>query len=48
MAHDSTISDELRRALDEAIAAMDHFKAAYALIGGIVKCYSATTKRFLE
>jgi len=39
MARDPTLSDELRKALDEATAAMDHHAVSYALIGGIAVSY---------
>jgi len=39
MVRDATISDEMRQALENAIAAMDHFKVSYALIGGMATSY---------
>src|SRR6516164_6848133 len=39
MARDDTLSDEMRRALNEAIAAMDQHVVSYALIGGIASSY---------
>jgi hypothetical protein len=39
MASDPTLSDEMRKALDEAIAAMDDCAVSYALIGGIAASY---------
>ncbi len=39
MEHDPTISDQLRRALEEAIAAMAQFHVSYALIGGMAASY---------
>ena len=39
MARDPTLSDEMRTALDEATAAMDHHAVSYALIGGLAASY---------
>jgi hypothetical protein len=39
MATEPTISDEVCKAMQEAIAAMDHFQASYALIGGLAASY---------
>jgi Nucleotidyl transferase of unknown function (DUF2204) len=39
MASEPTLADEMRRALDEATAAMDHHKVSYALIGGLAASY---------
>lgn len=39
MARDPTILDEMRRALAESAAAMDHHKVTYALIGGLATSY---------
>ncbi len=39
MVRDSTLSDEMRTALDEAIRAMDHYTVCYALIGGLAASY---------
>jgi hypothetical protein len=39
MARDRTISDELRKALAEATAAMNHCKVSYALIGGMAASF---------
>jgi Nucleotidyl transferase of unknown function (DUF2204) len=39
MVQDLTISDEMRRAIEEATAAMDHYKVSYALIGGMATSY---------
>ncbi len=39
MADNSTLSNEMREALDEATGAMDHHAVSYALIGGIAASY---------
>jgi hypothetical protein len=39
MGFDLTLSDEMRKALDEATAAMDHHAVSYALIGGVAASY---------
>jgi hypothetical protein len=39
MARESTLSDEMRKALDEATAAMDHYAVSYALIGGLAASF---------
>ncbi len=39
MARDSTISDEMRHALAEAMTAMEQHKVPYALIGGLATSY---------
>ena len=39
MAHEPTLSDEMRKALDEATAAMDRYAVSYALIGGLAASY---------
>jgi hypothetical protein len=36
MAHDPTISDEMRQALEETSTAMGRHQASYALIGGML------------
>ena len=39
MVRDTTLSDDMRQALEQTTAAMDHYRVSYALIGGMATSY---------